>query len=245
MKRPGRFFATLVALPALVSLGACASARTSKPEIPVEPQVVQATVRFHKEYVLAPGDKIEVVVQRSPEVSRSVTIRPDGHISLPLLQDVPAAGLTVPELDSQLTELFSKRFTASEVKVIANTVRQPMVYVIGDVTTPTPVPLRDAPTAMQAITHAGGFRRSASMRDIAIIRLAEDGILRAMLVPVSSPGQPGPYMALRVAPLQPDDLIFVPESGRSQMTRFIDDFVNRPLTGINSLFFTYVNFRLV
>ncbi len=58
-------------------------------------------------------------------------------------------------------------------------------------------------------------------------------------------GQPGPYLALRSTLLQPDDVIFVAESTRSQSARFLEDFVNRPLTGINSVLGLYLNFRFV
>jgi protein involved in polysaccharide export with SLBB domain len=98
---------------------------------------------------------------------------------------------------------------------------------------------------MQAVAVAGGFRRTAAQRAVVILRLSEDGYLRALVVPAAIDGQPGPYMALRTAVLQADDVVFVPESGRSQVTRIIDDFINRPLAGVNSLFFTYVNFKLI
>jgi len=144
-----------------------------------------------------------------------------------------------------LTKLLSTRLNEPEVSIIPTAVRQPAVYVSGDVNNPVSVPLRDAPTAMQAIALAGGFKRTASERDVAIIRLADDGHVEAIALTMPSNGQPGPYMALRGLLLQADDIVFVPESGRSQMSRFLDDFINRPLQGVNSLVQTYVNFRLV
>lgn len=229
----------------LLLLPACVSPRTVKSQVPVEPQIVQSAIRFHKEYVLAPGDQVEVVVRQVPEVSRAVTIRPDGYISLPLLDDVSAAGLTPPALDEKLTVLLSARLVEPEVTVIASQVRQPVVYVTGDVNAPAAVPLRDAPTAMQAVAFAGGLRRSAAARDIAIIRLTEDGYIQAIPISVEANGQPGPYMALRSALLQADDIVFVPESGRSQLTRFLDDLVIRPVNAINGLLAIYVNFRFI
>jgi polysaccharide biosynthesis/export protein len=229
----------------LSMLQGCASSRAGGAQVRVTPQVLQSETRFRKEYVLSAGDQIEVVVRRTPEASHTVTIRPDGHISLPLLDDVTAAGMTPRELDAKLTELFSARLVEPEVAVIATQVRQPMVYVVGDVTNTVALPLRDAPTAMQAITLAGGLRRSAAARDIAIIRLSDDGYLQAIPITVKGGGQPGPYMALMSSLLQPDDIIFVPENGRSQFSRLLDDLVNRPLFGINSLVQTFVNFRLV
>lgn len=238
------FFA---AFASVLLLSACVSPRASAPRVPVKPEVIQSAVRFRKEYILASGDQIEVIVRRVPEVSHSVVVRPDGNISLPLLQDVAVAGLTPRELNEKLTNLFSARLTNPEVTVIPTQVRQAMVYVVGDLfsSAGTAVPLRDAPTAAQAIALASGLRRSAAARDIAIIRLTDDGFLRAFPVAEGVGGQPGPYMAMRTALLQPDDIVFVPESGRSQFGRLLDDYVNRPLQGINGALSIYTNFKLI
>ena len=239
----------LVALAAVFLQAACVSPRAKVAQVKVQPEVFQSSIRFKKEYVLAPGDQIEVLVRRVPEVSHTVVIRPDGNISLPLLQDVAAAGLTTQELNDKVTALFAKRLTNPEVSVIPVLVRQAMVYVVGEINTGagTAVPFRDAPTAMQAIALATGLRRSAAAKDIAILRLSEDGYLRAIMInsDAGAGGQPGPYMAMRAAVLQPDDVIFVPESNRSQFGRFLDDFVSRPLGGINSALAVYTNFKLI
>lgn len=234
-----------VAIASSLLFTSCVSPRARISQVPVEPQIVQSEARFRKEYLLAPGDQVEVTVLRVTEVSRTVVIRPDGFISLPAINDVEAAGLTVNELRTKLTELLSARLVNPEVAVIAAQVRQPMVYVQGEVNAPAAVSLRTAPTAMQAIASAGGFRRSAANRDVAIIRLNDDGYLRAIRINAAIHGQPGPYMGLESALLQPDDVIFVPESGRSQFIRLVDDFVNHPVQGINSLVGTYLNFKLI
>jgi polysaccharide export outer membrane protein len=235
----------LCAIGAVAVQAACAAAHTNVDLVPLTPEVVQSSGRFRKEYVLAPGDQVEVLVRRVPEVSRGALIRPDGFISLPMLQDVAAAGLTARELSERLTKLFSARLLEPEVNVIPVQVRQAVVYVVGDVNNVVAVPFRDAPTPIQAITLAGGFRRSAAARDITIIRLTEDGNLRAIVVDSTIAGQPGPYMTLRGAQLQSDDIVFVPENGRSQVTRFLDDFISRPLVAVNSIVGTVVNFRLI
>lgn len=232
-----------------LAVSGCVSSTIPRKETPAinALQPVTTAVRFRKEYVLAIGDQVEVSVRPVSDLSRTVVVRPDGYISLPLIKEVMAAGLTVPELDSKITELYSGRLNKPEVTVIATSVRQPVVYVLGDVNNnAAAVPLRDAPTAMQAIALAGGFKRTAAARDVTLIRLSDDGYLHA--IPVAKPplhGQPAPYVALRSATLQPDDIVFVPENGRSQIARFLDDFVNRPLAGLNAIAGTYVNFRLI
>ena len=207
---------------------------------------MQSLARFTKEYVLGAGDTIEVVVRRFPDLSRAVVIRPDGFISLPLLDDVKAAGLTPRELDERITSLLGTRVIDPEVTVIGVTVRQATVYVLGDVNNnAAAVPLREAPTAVQAVAFAGGLRRSAATRDITIIRLNEKGHLQAIPVGAKVGGQPGPYMSMRQALLQADDIILVPESGRSQFARALDDFVTRPLSGITQILGVWVNFKFI
>ena len=77
----------------LILLTGCAAQRASKMEIPAGPRVMQSAMRFRKEYVLTPGDQIEVNVRRFPEITRALAVRPDGLITLPLLNDVTAAGM--------------------------------------------------------------------------------------------------------------------------------------------------------
>lgn len=209
------------------------------------PEVLESKNRFRKEYVLAPGDALDVVVIGNADVSRSCIIRPDGYLSLPLLDDVKAEGLTVSELDAALTSAFSGRLRDPEVSVIATSTREPMVYVFGQVGAPKPVPLRDARTAAQAISYAGDMTLRADTKALALIRLEQDGYLRSYEIPPPAEGQPAPYIALQSILLQPDDLIVVPESGGSQFVRFVTDYINTPLSGITSALNPYFQFKLI
>lgn len=199
---------------------------------------MESSVRYQKQYLLAAGDQLDIVVWRTPEVSRSVVIRSDGQISLPLVQDVAAAGLTTRELADKLTHLLSERLLNPQVNVVPTVVRQPMVYVMGDVGNPAAVPLRNAATALQALAAAGGVRKSGREADVTVIRLMEDGHLRAYALQNANDGQPAPYLTLAATPLQADDIVFVPENGRSQVSRFLDDIVLKPLQA-------FLTFRLI
>ncbi len=206
---------------------------------------VSAPGVFRREYILTPGDQVEVVVRRVPEASRTVVIRPDGFLSLPLADEIEAAGLTVMQLKLRITEILAKRLVDPEVSVIALQTRQPVVYVLGDVNVPGPVPLRNASTAIQAVAVAGGLRRTGEGRKVVIIRVAEDGTLKAIPLDVKTRRQEEPLLAMQSIPTRPDDVIFVPESGRSRFARFLDDFLNRPLQSVNGVVGTYVNFRFI
>ncbi len=230
----------LLALAAALAatLCGCTSPTVTQTDREVPPLVMESSLRYQKAYVLAPGDQVDVVVWRTPEASRTVVVRSDGMISLPLLQDVPAGGLTAKELADKLTTQFAQRLLNPQVTVVPVVVRQPMVYVLGDVGNPQAVPLRNAATALQALAAAGGARRSGNEADVSVIRLMDSGHLRAIAVQAPMDGQPSPFMSLAAMPLQADDIVFVPETGRSQVSRLLDDFVFKPLQ-------TILTFKLV
>lgn len=228
----------LGALIAVALVPGCVAQRTDVEKLAAKPEIVQSAVRFQKEYLLFTGDQIEVSVWRVPEVSRTVIIGPDGKISLPLLQDVHAAGLTARELAEKVKALYSSRLLKPEVTVIPMTVRQPVIYVLGDVRNPSAFPYRNALTALQAIGMAGGFLRSGAESDVTIVRLSKDGYLRAIPIEVEAGGQPGPYLSFALAQLEPDDVVFVPEHGRGQLVRFFNDLILLPTQLL-------LNFKLV
>ncbi len=214
-------------------------------EVEVSPETLESAQRFSREYVLAAGDRIDVLVRGNEVVSRACTIRPDGFITLPIVRDVPAAGKTVSELAAHLTERLADRLNRPEVTVIGLDVRQPMVYVLGHVGVPQPVPLRNARTPAQAIAACGGLKDSAEPRDVAIIRLNQEGRLQAITLSSELQTQPIPYMLLNSTLLEAEDVIFVPESDRSQFVRAVRDYVNTPLEGLNAVLTPYFQFKLI
>jgi protein involved in polysaccharide export with SLBB domain len=230
--------AVAVALALALGLAGCSLTASDVKQVQAPPEVMRSSVRFQKEYLLAAGDQIEVSVWRTPEVTRTVFIRPDGYLSLPLVQEVKAAGLTPKELAASVQAALSKRLLNPEVTIIPMQVRQPTIYVLGDVRTPGAFPIRNAVTAAQAIAMAGGSLRTAADRSVTIIRLTDDGYLEA--IPVANDSmfsQPGPFLALAATMLKADDIVFVPETGRSQVMRLLSDFLVP--------FQIYLNYKLI
>lgn len=226
---------------ALLALAACA-AEPSPPEA-LEPQVIRSTQRYTREYVLQPGDQIEVAVFRVPELTRSVVVRADGYVSLPLVKEVKVTGLTIPELNADLARRYSDRLNAPDVTVTVLNPKPAAVYVLGEVYRPGPVPVREAPTLALALAAAGGTLRTGSFDNVAIIRIEDDGVLAGYIVPRRNYGETSFYQAMFATPLRVGDLIVVPESGRSQFVRFVQDFINTPLTGVNQTLTPYFQFE--
>lgn len=226
---------------ALLLLAGCSNGPvTSRP---VEPEVVRSTNRFTREYVLQPGDQIEVAVFKVPELTRNVTVRADGFVSLPILKDVKATGFSVTEFGKHLEQRYADRLNDPNVTVTVLNPRQASVYVLGEVPRPGPVAVRDAPTAALALAAVGGVGRSASLENVAVIRLEDDGVLTGYVVKREQGGETAFYMALASTTLKAGDLLIVPESGRSQFVRFIQDFVNTPLTGVSQALSPYFQFE--
>jgi len=197
------------------------------------------------ESLLVPGDKLEIAVYRNVEISRTVVIRADGYISLPLLDDIKASGLTILELDAKITRKLSSRLRLPEVTVILVNPMEPMVYVYGEVGVSQPVPLRQARTLALALAHVGGITRDAAVEDIALVRLDDDGFIRMHILDDRAEGPIGHYMAYQNVALRANDLVIVPESSRSLTGRFITDFIITPLSAFNLMLTPYFQYKLI
>ncbi|CAN5878886.1 hypothetical protein BH18ACI5_BH18ACI5_22180 [soil metagenome] len=127
------------------------------------------------DYRMVPGDKLRIEVYKDTQLSQSLQIRPDGKITLPLIGDVPAAGVTPRELAGTLTERLKEFLTAPVVTVIVAEVVPPMIYVLGEVNSPGAQPLSTPVTVLQALSVAGGFKDFANPKKIRILRKKPDG----------------------------------------------------------------------
>ena len=121
-------------------------------------------------YLLGPEDRLRISVWDNKELTVDLVIRPDGKISMPLLQDVPAEGLTAAQLAANIQDGLSAYIVTPEVSVIVLEVNAPKYYIIGYVTRPGTFPLRGDTSVLQALALAGGMTQFASPRSIKLIR---------------------------------------------------------------------------
>ena len=122
-------------------------------------------------YVIGAQDVLDISVWKEPEVSRVVPVRPDGKISLPLLNDVQAAGLTPSQLAAQLTVSLKKYVTSPQVTVIVATINSQRVYIIGEVLRPGAFPMLPGMNVLQGLSSAGGFTQFAKTKSIYVLRM--------------------------------------------------------------------------
>lgn len=121
-------------------------------------------------YRIGPEDVLQVAVWNNETMSRTAPVRPDGRISLPLLNDVPAAGLTPVELREELLRRLSAYMPHPEVSVTVTDVRSFKVTVIGQVPRPNRYELKSAATVMDLLAMAGGFTEFASRSRVVVLR---------------------------------------------------------------------------
>ena len=125
-------------------------------------------------YIIGAEDMLSINVWNEPQLTKTVPVRPDGRISLPLLNDVQAAGLTPQQLSTSIRDGLKKYISEPSVTVIVTAVNSKRIYVMGEVAKPGPIPLLPGMTVLQALASAGTFTQFANTKGIYILR-TEDG----------------------------------------------------------------------
>lgn len=121
-------------------------------------------------YVIGGQDVLDISVWKEPDLSRSVPVRPDGKISLPLLNDVQAAGLTPAQLTAQITAGLNKYVTNPQVTVIVSQINSQRIYVLGEVSRAGAYSLLRGMTVLQVLSNAGGLSQFANSKKIYVLR---------------------------------------------------------------------------
>ena len=125
-------------------------------------------------YLLGPEDVLEIIVWKNQTLSKVVTVRPDGKISLPLISDIQAADLTANQLKENISEKLKPYYKESpEVSVIVQQVNS-YIYVLGEVQRPGKQVVKSGTTVIQAIASAGGLTQYASPNNILLLRKGSD-----------------------------------------------------------------------
>jgi len=195
----------------LALLASCASnipsVRTLNKYYDNEKTADQITASYLGSYVIGPGDVLAVDVWREAELSKQVTVRLDGKISLPLISDVQAAELTCEDLQDRITEKYKDFVDVPEVSVTLLQSNSRKVYILGKVNGPGEYPLHKDLTFLQAISLAGGLGPWADPSEIRLVRKIE-GVERTFKIDYNAIVS-GEDLSQNIH-LRPDDTIFVP-----------------------------------
>ena len=191
----------MAAIAALIALAfGCAGAGAPPPPEPAPGE--------REDYVIGIPDVLKVVVWRNPELSVEVPVRRDGKISVPLVDDVQAEGLTPEELKEVLTEALAEFVTAPDVTVIVQQTNSHTVTVVGGVVRSGQIPLVRQMRVLEAIATMGGFNTWAKKEQIKIIRQSGHGMVEYVFNYGAFSSGKAPESNLL---LQPGDTVVVPE----------------------------------
>ncbi len=168
MRALGGPCAWLLVATLIAPLGGCQTRRPSPP--PADPDPMDRSG-----YVVGVEDVLQITVWKNESLSRELAVRPDGKISMPLLHDIQAAGLTPMQLQEKLSTALGEFMPNPEVAVTVTDVRSYRISVLGEVVKPGVLQLKSDTTVLEAIALAGGFRDFASPSKIVILRKNGDG----------------------------------------------------------------------
>lgn len=165
----------LLLMPFAFAWNAAAQSKESnsnqKPEAETKPPAAAAAPAVtDQEYRIGPQDVLQIDVWKEPEITRTIPVRPDGKISLPLLHDVQAAGLTAMQLAVNIRDGLTKYLNNPQVTVTVTQINSRRVFVTGEVAKAGALPLLPGMTVLQALASSGGFTQFAKEKGIYILR---------------------------------------------------------------------------
>jgi protein involved in polysaccharide export with SLBB domain len=175
-------------------------------------------------YLLQPGDNLDIKFYYNPELNENVTIRPDGKISLQIIDELQAAGLTPAQLDESLTRAYSSQLKQPKITVMVKSFGGQRIYVGGEVKSPQVLTVIGQIDAMQAIFNTGGFTKDAKLSSVMIISKGKDNqpIARKVdLKKVLSGEATGEDFTLK-----PFDMVYVPKTELAQADEFMAHIYN-------------------
>ena len=151
-------------------------AAASQAAHPAQVNDVSATIRPHDDsFIIGNDDVLAVSVWKEPDISRSIPVRSDGKISLPLVGEVQATGRTPLKLEQDIAVKLKSYIAEPEVTVIVQQINSQKFNILGQVNRPGSYPIAMAATVLDAIAVAGGFRDFAKQKSIYVLRQSADG----------------------------------------------------------------------
>jgi len=170
-------------------------------------------------YVLQPGDNVDIKFFNNPELNENVTIRPDGKITLQLIDEVHAAGQTPSQLDQVLTEKYGAHLQQAMISVILKNFGGQRMYVGGEVHAPREIQPAGMINALQAIVNAGGFTDDADLENIVIV--SRGGGNRPLARTVDLKKALKGAIPESAYCLKPYDIVFVPKTKLAATDQFM------------------------
>lgn len=191
-----------LSLALLLPAGAIAAQKAAMPETPVA----------SSDYVIGPGDALDVFVWRNADLSTRVPVRPDGRISTPLVEDMVAVGKTPTQLARDIENVLTEYIRTPKVNIIVTEAASAnsQVRVVGQAVTPRAIPYRDGLTVMDVVIAVGGLSEFAAGNRAKIVRMGGNGKPQEKRVRLRDLLEKGDLR--QNLPMQPGDVLVIPET---------------------------------
>jgi len=177
------------------------------------------TTVTEERYRLQPGDVLEIQYRYSPEFNQTVTVQPDGYITLEVGGDLKVAGMTVDQTRQAILKKASTRLQDPIATIILKEFQKPYFVVAGEVAQPGKIEMRERVTAIQAIMLAGGMKESAKSSQVVVFRKINSDIAEVKLLNLKTIRRTSDLE--NDLTLQPGDMVFVPRDKISKIERFM------------------------
>ncbi len=207
---------TLIAAFLLVTT-VCLSVAPQAQETPAPPTLKNA--EGDARYTLNPGDVVEVQYRYTPEYNQTVTIQPDGYVSLEIVGDVKISGLTLEQVRTSILKKASARLNDPEITLLLKEFQKPYFVVAGEVAQPGKFEMRENITALQAIILAGGFKDSAKSSQIILFRKINSEMAEVKVIDLKKIKRTSDLE--KDLALQAGDMLMVPQNTITKIERYV------------------------
>ncbi|MHB9878249.1 XrtA/PEP-CTERM system exopolysaccharide export protein [Pacificimonas sp. ICDLI1SI03] len=196
------------------AVAACGASNSGLPELPSAKMSSVNETEPAQDYVIGPLDTLQIFVWRNPELSTSVTVRPDGRITTPLIDDLNVTGKTPAALATEIEEKLGTYIADPIVQVIVTGFQGPLskqVRIVGEATRPSALPYRNKLTLLDVMVQVGGLTEFANGDGARLVRIdpetGEQNEYRLRIESLLKDGDTSANVAI-----QPGDVIIIPES---------------------------------
>lgn len=185
-----------------------------------EKEQEQLSSRKTQRYRLGFGDVIEVKFFNNEKFNETLTVRPDGRISMQKVGDIPVAGLTPTQLSKLITKIYDRILKNPEVTVIVRNFGGYQVFILGEVNSPGAIPLQRNLTVLQTLAQAGGYKETANLKSILLMRRNKDGTVDAKRINLR--GKSPEAILENDLYVKALDIIYVPKTFIANVNTFVD-----------------------
>lgn len=184
------------------------------------------------DYTISLNDVLEIFIWKHTDLSRDVIVRPDGKISMPLIGDIMAEGLTLNKLDAEITKRYSEYLVSPDVSIAVKTFAGEKVFIFGEVTTPGIHTFQKNSSLIEVLAKAGGWNQYAKISNIFVIRGDLTKEPEVILIDIKEILSGNTRLNIMI---YPKDIVYVPSTTIADVGRFVRDYLGPLQTTLSTI----------